>query len=411
MRPLKLCFVCDFNSIHARKWVKYFCDRGDRVMVISSFAYPETDYHGAPVFSIRKALPWDVLGRLGFRQPLKRVIGIAQRCLPDDLAWFVSGRQIANLENAQLRMNLDLVPAAAVTISRIVKEFRPDLIQALRLYPEGLMAANAGVSPLVLMAWGQDISLYAERYPDVANLVRQSLPACVAYFTDNRRDMKDALRYGLSPDVPQHITPSGGGVDTAALDGSGSVLSKSRPDCLMTYRRTGGIFIDNTPPVRAIAELRSELGVDTRFVIFGDCGGPYYDQVRIVAKRVGVIDRVEFRPPFPYSELAARVAGYPLVVSSAVYDGTSNALLETMWLGGIPVCSDLEPIREWITDGENGFLFDLYDIRQIATKFKQAIDSYCEFERMRALNREIVRERADYFRCMSRVRDIYQSLV
>jgi glycosyltransferase involved in cell wall biosynthesis len=179
----------------------------------------------------------------------------------------------------------------------------------------------------------------------------------------------------------------------------------------MTYRRVGGPFIDNRPVIRALAILRQKYKIDARFVIIGEPFGPYYDQVRIEAKRCGVAPYVKVRPPFPYSDLAKVISEYEFIVSAATHDGTSNALLETMWLGGIPLNSDLRPIREWITDGVNGYLFDINDPEQIAAKFAQAVAERPKHDEFRRINRRIIKERADNKTCMSRVEEIYRELI
>jgi glycosyltransferase involved in cell wall biosynthesis len=53
--------------------------------------------------------------------------------------------------------------------------------------------------------------------------------------------------------------------------------------------------------------------------------------------------------------------GAQIVVSPSIHDGTPNSLLEAMACGCFPVAGDLESIREWITHGQNGLLFDAND--------------------------------------------------
>lgn len=45
-----------------------------------------------------------------------------------------------------------------------------------------------------------------------------------------------------------------------------------------------------------------------------------------------------------------------VAVSPSLHDGTPNTLLEAMDCGCIIVTGDIESVREWINDGENGSL-------------------------------------------------------
>jgi glycosyltransferase involved in cell wall biosynthesis len=68
--------------------------------------------------------------------------------------------------------------------------------------------------------------------------------------------------------------------------------------------------------------------------------------------------------------------------------------MEAMALGAVPVVSDIEPNREWVQDGENGFLIDVGDPDAAARKLRQILslpEAACAY--MRERNRSIIRER------------------
>lgn len=414
--PLRLSFVGDLTSIHVRKWIQFLCEQGHAVQVISSQYFDPARFPQAQVVNLA-ATPGkptsQLLARAGLLKTAKNIRNGLNRRMPSDLVWQRAQREIDAIERVMVTELEELIIGSSNRVAAFVREFQPDVIQSLRLYPEGMLAtATAGIAPWCLMAWGQDISLWAERYEQVAEHARRAVQSCSLFMADNMRDIKDARRYGLSDTTPWHITPSGGGVETERLKAHhrGNDAGDTSAT-FMTFRRIGGAFIDNLPIIRAIEVLRKKRGLDARFIIYGDQSGPYFEHVRIEAERDGVANAIFVRPPFPYAELAHVVSDHDLIVSAATFDGTTNALLETMWLGGIPLNGDLEPIREWITHGENGYVFPMEDPEQIASVFQRALDERHMHEEFRERNRKIILDRADYTTSMRRVEDAYYRLV
>lgn len=69
-------------------------------------------------------------------------------------------------------------------------------------------------------------------------------------------------------------------------------------------------------------------------------------------------------------------------------DGTAISLLEAMGYGCIPVVSDLPANREWINEGENGFIVT-ENLNEVWTKASQA-----DLKKIQEINRQIVIEKA-----------------
>lgn len=408
-RRLKLAFLGDMNSIHVRKWIEFIARRGHDVSVLSSHWFdPARFQHGRVVNLVPKPdnRASRLLAQAGLLRAAKRVRNALNSKLPDEMVFRRAQRQIDAIETDMVGYYDRIAREQADRVADIIQGFRAEVFQSLRLYPEGLFARKVSGVPWNLMAWGQCISLWADRYPFVAELTREAVTRSTFYMVDNMRDIHDARRYGLRDDQPWHITPSGGGVETGKLHRNSSAPRDESP-VFMTFRRTGGSFINNLPVIRAIGVMHRRLRIPARFIIHGDQSGPHFEQVRIEAKRCGVADYVEVRPPFAYADVANVLSRYDLVVSAATFDGTTNALLETMWLGGIPLNGDLPPLREWIDHGQNGYLFDLNDPDHIASVFAQALEERSRHDAFRERNRQIILERAEYDRCMSGVESIY----
>jgi glycosyltransferase involved in cell wall biosynthesis len=99
-----------------------------------------------------------------------------------------------------------------------------------------------------------------------------------------------------------------------------------------------------------------------------------------------------------------------VLVSPSVHDGTPNTLLEGMACGCFPVAGELESIREWITDGENGLLTDATDSYRLAESIVMALKSKDLREQAAGLNAKRIEEGAEYQACMKKADVFYKNL-
>ena len=98
---------------------------------------------------------------------------------------------------------------------------------------------------------------------------------------------------------------------------------------------------------------------------------------------------------------------FPLRLS----DGTSVSLLEAMGAGAFPVVTDITSNREWISDGDNGFLVPAGKEINLADRIIGTIRKEGLMEKASEWNREIVREKAYWDGNIHKMVEIYgQSL-
>jgi len=82
-----------------------------------------------------------------------------------------------------------------------------------------------------------------------------------------------------------------------------------------------------------------------------------------------------------------------------------------MAAGCFPVAGDLESVREWIADGENGFLCNPNDPNQLAACIVSALLDPNLRGRAAEINRRFVRERAEYRRVMENAEHLYDEVL
>ena len=124
-------------------------------------------------------------------------------------------------------------------------------------------------------------------------------------------------------------------------------------------------------------------------------------------KILGLNDNVQLLPGMPQDELWDFSLRSRVVVSPAIHDGTPNSVLESMALGCVPVVGDIETLREWITDGENGLLVDPNDPDAIAAGILRALEDDELLETAQRINMQLIAERADAAKVMPEVHQFY----
>jgi glycosyltransferase involved in cell wall biosynthesis len=99
-----------------------------------------------------------------------------------------------------------------------------------------------------------------------------------------------------------------------------------------------------------------------------------------------------------------------IYVSTSLYDGTSVSLLEALASGAFPVVTDIPSNREWITDGDNGFLVPIDEAGILASRILDAIRNRDFLEKSQSDNLLIVERKAFWPTNIKKLEEIYSSL-
>jgi glycosyltransferase involved in cell wall biosynthesis len=124
-------------------------------------------------------------------------------------------------------------------------------------------------------------------------------------------------------------------------------------------------------------------------------------------QKLGIEKNVRLLPFVSQPELWKEFARSQVSLSISQHDGTPNSLLEAMAIGCLPICGDIESIRQWITNGENGWLVDPTDETALAVKILQTLDDP-EFQlRAAKKNLQIIQQQADVQIIREKVKAFY----
>ncbi|KAA0277194.1 MAG: glycosyltransferase [Chloroflexi bacterium] len=387
---MRLLFVTDARSPISRNWMRYFSRRGDEIFIASTFESDELDF---PIERM-EFVP------VAFSAVKKRTSAPSS----------ASSRTLSLRTRIRQWLGPLTVPASARKLRALIKEVEPEIVHAMRIPYEGMLAAVAisggrvaeGVSrpPAFLVSiWGNDFTLHAPSTPLMSYYTRKVMKYADGLHADSERDVRLARQWGLSVDKPTLVAPGNGGVRGDVFYPP-KELTKSpvviNPRGVRPYVRNDSFF-------KAIPLVLAKRP-DAKILCTGMQAEP---QAMDWVRELKIENAVELLPAFAHEKMGEVFRGAQIVVSPSVHDGTPNTLLEAMACGCFPAAGDLESIREWITHGQNGLLFDSNDPQSIA----DAILLGLEREDLRAeaagLNAKIVSARAEYGACMKRVEGFY----
>lgn len=380
---MRLLFIADGRSPTARNWIQHWIARGDEVHLASTFPCDPIP-HLAGLYEVSAAFSGRGPSASSSSQP--------------------RDARLINLRQAIRHWLGPLtLPRDAKCLRELVERVQPDLVHALRIPYEGMLAANANLSaPLLVSVWGNDFTLHAPSTPLMRLHTRRTMRAAAALHTDCERDIRLARHWGLDPAKPTLVTPGNGGIHTDIFFPPAHPVDEPvifNPRGFRAYVRND-IFFQSVPLV--LKEFPN-----AKFLCAGMAGQA--EALNWIDK-LGIKESIELLGPRPHAEMADVYRSAMILVSPSTHDGTPNTLLEGLACGCFPIAGDLESIREWIVDGENGLLIDSGSPAALANAIIKAVKDKDLRAKAAGLNQAIIAERAEYARNMAKVEKFYQNV-
>lgn len=338
-RPAKILILGEARVIHTQRWSRYFRDRGWTVRALS--------FPPIPAGAAAESLGWS--------------------SIPRALA----------------------IPLAVRHVRRLMARFRPDITSALFIPDYGWLAALAGARPLAVSAWGSDVLVSPEKSPLHRRRIRYVVSRADHLFADAEVLGARLEQLGARPD---QITIAPLGVSESWL-AAGASRRDDNPGTVTVVqsRRLEPLYQVETY-IDAAAQLLRPPSPQFRFVVIGE--GSRHGALVNRAHRLGLRQGLIFLPWLSEDELQKQFVAADIYVSTASSDGTSVSLLEAMAAGCFPIVTDLPGNREWITDGVNGLLFPVGDVRTLSNQLLRAATDLALRTAARERNRTIIKGRA-----------------
>src|ERR1051325_204740 len=193
-RLMRILYVADGRSSIAQNWIRHFVERGDEVYLASTFAcsldFPVKGLEITPVAfsSVRK-----VSQRPGTSRA--RTVGLRTAIRQ----WF----------------GPFTIRRAADRLRGYIQRVQPDIVHAMRIPYEGMMAADAYTgAPLIVSVWGNDFTLHASSTSFMDHYTNWTMQVADALHADCHRDVRLAYKWGFKKDKRSIVAPGNGGIRT-----------------------------------------------------------------------------------------------------------------------------------------------------------------------------------------------------
>ena len=365
---MKLCFIGSADSPHVVRWIKYFVDKGYEISLITLSGVSKLPFKGV---------------------------------------------QIINLESHDFMnpKNIIRVLILIKKLKKIVNKLKPDLIHAHQISSLAYVVPFLKFHPYILSAWGTDV------------LIRPYKSVIYSYMASNSIKKADLLHCD--------------GIKTwQALEKLGAPSEK-------IVRIYFGIDSDNFSPEKRSMEFREKIGVgqspviistrglspiydistlihaipkvikeipDAKFII--GSSGPLKEDLEELVKNLNVSDNTIFTGRISDEDFPRYVSSADIYVSTSLSDaGLASSTGEAMACG-LPVIVTEDPDnRNWIKDGENGFVIPVKNPDILADRIIKLVKNENLRKEFGKANRKIITERNDYNTEMGKIEKEYMRLV
>lgn len=361
---MKICYLADAVSIHAQRWVNYFARKGHKVHLITQ--------------------------RLGEGY----LEGVQLCLLPSPLTSSCPGSGYIN------------AVVWIIQTRRLISRIKPDIIDAHFITTHSYLAIASGFHPVVLTAWGSDILIDPKQRRLYRFLTRYALGKAEAVICDSEMMRKELAKLGVSLAKIRIIY---NGIDTNKFKpqpGKDRLGLQGAPVIIST-RKLAPVY--NVEMLIKAIPLILEHSPQAHFLVIGD--GVQREYLESLTTSSGISENVSFLGWIPHDELPDYLASADIYVSTSLSDSTSLSLQEAMACELPPVVTDLLANREWVKDGENGFIVPQNDPQALAEKVNYLIENREVGERFGKEGRKIVKERAEYEKEMEKVEKLYEGMV
>jgi glycosyltransferase involved in cell wall biosynthesis len=393
---MKILIIADGRSATTRSWIKGLVPYQDEVHLITT--YPCQMMEGIKRL-IFLPLAFSQVGRKQAASERQESISNTEKSMV--------GKTISRFRKAFLAARYTLGPLSLSFTSRrykeIIESIKPDLIHALRIPFEGMLAAYTPPNvPLIISTWGNDFTLHAEKSLFMKNATRKAVRRADGFMADCQRDIRLAHEWGLRENIPTMFAPGSGGLDLELI--RRKMNSKiEREHAVINPRGIRPVYVRNDLFFESLPTILKEY---PNLPVYNAAMLGEHDAENW-KRTFNLPESVQLLPAMPQEQLWDYSLRSRVVVSAAIHDGTPNSVLESMALGCIPVVGNIESLREWIVDGENGLLVDPNSYSSIASGILRALRDDDLFSRAQQINSRLIQEKADRAKVMPEVHAFY----
>ncbi len=285
---------------------------------------------------------------------------------------------------------------------RLTKQIKPDLIHAGPIQTCAFIAVLSGFRPILTMSWGFDLMDDVHKSKWMERFTRYTLRRSTFFTSDAKVTRDKAVAYGMNPDKTI-VFPWGVDLDHFSPQTFNVQRSTFTLFCNRSWEPRYGVDV----LARAFVKVAQEKD-NVNLLLLG--GGSQGHLLRQIFQTGDVLDRVAFAGQISQTVLPEWYHRADLYISPSHVDGSSVSLMEALACGLPCLVSDIPANKEWVTEGENGWLFRDGDANHLAEKILTAIAQRETLPQVGQSSRRVAELRADWKKNADALMKVYRGL-
>ncbi|MNK42234.1 GDP-mannose-dependent alpha-(1-6)-phosphatidylinositol monomannoside mannosyltransferase [compost metagenome] len=292
---------------------------------------------------------------------------------------------------------------APISIRKIIKKEKPDMVIAERTTSYGFLAAISGSKTIAIAQQGR-----TDLWPEESKLYP------FKKFIQKYAFKKAHLIHAWGPVMAVHMKATGVDMNKVLVLPKGIDLSLFTPSTNNSDKIEAIVTRSLQPEYRHDSILKAfgilhQKGIDFSLTIVGD--GNRLQFLKDLAKVLQIENKVIFTGRIPNTELPKLLQQSNTYISMPITEGVSASLFEAMACNCYPVVSDIPGNQSWIMHRENGQLITIDDIEMLAEELIWSFENPKLQNEAIIRNRKFVEENANYDINMKIISKKYDQLI
>lgn len=345
----------------------------------------------------------------------KRILFLGETYRADAITWIEGLKQFGNFEivSWELKSSSDGIhrlkrifelAKTFVTIRKIAKNFKPDMVIAERTTSYGFLAALTGIKPIAIAQQGIT-DLWPENSPlfilkkliqriafQKADLIHAWGPVMATHMKNCKVDMNKVLILpkGINLDFFKFQEVN----DTQFINAivTRSLLPEYKHDIIL----------------KAFSILKQKE-IPFKLTIVGD--GILLPALKKLAVKLNIEKEVIFTGRIKNTDLPILLQQSNFYISMPTTEGVSASLFEAMACGSYPIVTNLPGNKCWIRNRENGILVTSEHYKKLAEEIIWASQNDILIRSAVKENRKFIEEKANYAVNMKIIAEKYHELI
>lgn len=292
---------------------------------------------------------------------------------------------------------------APLSIRKIIRQEKPDMVIAERTTSYGFLAALSGAKTIAIAQQGR-----TDLWPEGSVLL--PLKKIIQKYAFK----KAHLIHAWGPVMTISMKEIGVDMSKVLVLPKGIDLSLFTPSTSNSTKIEAIVTRSLQPEYRHDSILKAfsivhKKGIDFTLTIVGD--GTRLTYLKDLTSTLQIENKVVFTGRIPNTELPKLLQQSNIYISMPITEGVSASLFEAMACHCYPVVSDIPGNQSWITHRKNGQLITIDDVEKLAKELIWSFENPESRNQAVLQNRKFVEENANYNSNMKMIADKYHELL